>query len=55
MDNQNKYRITNHQNELAVRITGTSQADLFVNSSQALFDVMVDVDKIEEKERLARP
>jgi SHS2 domain-containing protein len=52
MDNQNKYRITNHQNELAVRITGTSQADLFVNSSQALFDVMVDVDKIEAKERL---
>ena len=32
MDNQNKYRITKHQNELAVRITGNSQADLFVNS-----------------------
>ena len=42
MDNQNKYRITKHQNELAVRITGNSQADLFVNSGCALFDVMAD-------------
>jgi len=52
MDKQNKYRITNHQNEMAVRITGGSQADLLVNSSQALFDVMVDAEKIEIKERL---
>ena len=48
----NKYRITQHQNELAVRITGDSQADLFVNSGLALFDVMADIDKIEVKERL---
>jgi SHS2 domain-containing protein len=52
MENQSKYRITKHQNELAVRITGNSQADLFVNSGLALFDVMADVDKIEVKERL---
>lgn len=52
MDTQNKYRITNHQNELAVRITGNSQADLFVNSAVALFDVMADVEKVEVKERL---
>ncbi len=52
MDTQNKYRITNHQNELAVRITGNSQADLFVNSAVALFDVMADVEKIEVTERL---
>jgi len=52
MDNQNKYRITKHQNELAVRITGNSQAELFVNSGLALFDVMADPDKIEVKDRL---
>jgi SHS2 domain-containing protein len=48
----NKYRITKHQTELAVRITGNTQADLFVNSGLALFDVMADVDRIEVKERL---
>jgi SHS2 domain-containing protein len=37
---------------IAVRITGNSQADLFVNSGCALFDVMADVGKIEVKERL---
>src|SRR5512139_3554306 len=52
MDNQTKYRITKHQNELAVRITGNSQAELFVNSGLALFDVMAASDKIESKERL---
>lgn len=52
MDNQNKYRITKHQTELAVRITGNSQAELFVNSGLALFDVMAAADKIELRERL---
>ena len=52
MDNQNKYRITKHQNELAVRITGNSQADLFVNSGCALFDVMANTGEIEVKEHL---
>ena len=40
MDNQKNYRITKHQSELAVRVTGNSQADLFANSALALFDVM---------------
>ena len=52
MDTQNTYRVTKHQNELAVRITGNSQAELFVNSGLALFDVMADTDKIELTERL---
>lgn len=52
MENQIKYRITKHQNELAVRITGNSQAELFVNSGFALFEVIADADKIEVKERL---
>lgn len=53
MEQPKKYRLTKHQSELAVRVTGDSQADLFANSAMALFDVMVaDVDKIEGKERL---
>ncbi|HEY7713150.1 MAG TPA: archease [Candidatus Binatia bacterium] len=54
MEKQKKYRLTKHQSELAVRVTGDSQADLFANSALALFDVMVaDVDKVETRERLA--
>jgi protein archease len=52
MDNQKKYRITKHQTELAVRINGISQADLFANSAFALFDVMTDPNAIEIKERI---
>jgi SHS2 domain-containing protein len=52
MENQKKYRVTRRQSELAVRITGGSQADLFSNSAFALFDVMAHVDKIEIKERM---
>ncbi|MGE5216492.1 MAG: archease [Chloroflexota bacterium] len=54
MENQKKYRLTRHQSELAVRVTGDSQADLFANSAWALFDVMMaDVGKIESRERIA--
>jgi len=53
MDKQKRYRITKHQSELAVRVTGDSQADLFANSALALFDVMVaDMDKVAIKERI---
>jgi SHS2 domain-containing protein len=53
MEKPKKYRITKHQSELAVRVTGDSQADLFTNSAVALFDVMVaDPEKIDSKERL---
>jgi SHS2 domain-containing protein len=52
MDNQKKYRLTTRQSELAVRIVGNSQADLFANSAYALFDVMTEIDKIEIKDRL---
>ncbi len=48
-----KYRITQHQSELAVRVVGDSQADLFSNSGFALFDVMVaDLEKVEAREKL---
>src|SRR5499426_310565 len=49
---EKKYRITRHQTELAVRITGSSQADLFANSAFALFDVMTDPTTIEITERI---
>ena len=52
MENQKKYRVTTRQSELAVKVTGGSQADLFANSAFALFDVISDVEKIETKERL---
>lgn len=53
MANQKNYRITKHQSELAVRVVGGSQADLFANSALTLFDVMVmDVEKIECKESI---
>ena len=52
MDNQKKYRLTTRQSELAVRIVGNSQADLFANSAYALFDVMTEIEKIEIKDRL---
>ncbi len=51
MENKN-YRITPRQSELAVRIVGKSQADLFVNAAVALFDVMTEREKIEVKERM---
>jgi protein archease len=52
MENQKKYRLMTRQSELAVKVVGNSQADLFANSAFALFDVMTDVEKIEIKERL---
>jgi SHS2 domain-containing protein len=52
MDNRKNYRLTTRQSELAVRVVGNSQAELFANSALALFDVMTDVEKIEIKEQL---
>ncbi len=52
MEKEKKYRLTTRQSELAVKVAGGSQADLFANSAFALFDVMSDVEKIEIKERL---
>ncbi|MDH3443708.1 MAG: archease [Deltaproteobacteria bacterium] len=52
MDKEKNYRITARQSELAVRIVGKSQANLFVNAAVALFDVTTDGDKIEVKERM---
>ena len=52
MDKEKRYRVTTRQSELAVKVFGNSQANLFVNSASALFDVMTDVGKVEVKDRL---
>jgi SHS2 domain-containing protein len=52
MEKEKKYRLTTRQSELAVKVTGGSQADLFANSAFALFDVISDVETIEIKERM---
>ena len=53
MENQKKYRITKRQSELAVKVVGASQADLFANSAYTLFDVMVaDLDKVDCKDHI---
>jgi SHS2 domain-containing protein len=50
MDNTKRYRITPHHSELAVKVFGSSQVELFQNSGWALFDVTTDVEKIETKD-----
>jgi len=52
MDKEKNYRITARQSELAVRVVGNSQENLFVNAAAALFDVMTESDKIEAKEHM---
>jgi SHS2 domain-containing protein len=50
MDNIKRYRITPHHSELAVKVFGSSQLELFQNSGWALFDVTTDIEKIETKD-----
>ena len=50
MDNIKRYRITPHHSELAVKVFGSSQLELFQNSGWALFDVTTDMEKIESKD-----
>ena len=52
MAEQRRYRVTTRQSELAVKVFGSSQADLFANSAVALFDLMTDLEKIRLQERL---
>jgi SHS2 domain-containing protein len=52
MDTSKRYRITPHHSELAVKVFGSSQNELFANSAWALFDVITDTEKIDLKERL---
>ena len=50
MDNIKRYRVIPHHSELAVKVFGSSQVELFQNSGWALFDVTTDIEKIETKD-----
>jgi SHS2 domain-containing protein len=52
MEKEKNYRIIARQSELAVRVVGTSQTNLFVNAAFALFDVITDTGTVEAKERM---
>ncbi len=52
MDSPKRYRILTRSSELAIKVFGKSQADLFANSAFALFDLITDVDKVEMRDRL---
>jgi SHS2 domain-containing protein len=52
MDHQKRYRVTERQSALAVKVLGNSQTELFENAAFALFDVMTDIDKVDIKERM---
>jgi SHS2 domain-containing protein len=52
MAEQKRYRIFSRSSELAVKVFGRSQAELFANSAFALFDLMTDVEKVEVRDQL---
>lgn len=53
MDDQKRYRILRRQSDLAIKVFGKSQQELFANSAFALFDLMTDVEKIHIEEHLS--
>ena len=52
MANDQRYRTFNRSSDLAVKIFGKTQAELFANSAFALFDIMTDVKTIDLRDRL---
>jgi len=52
VDNPKKYRILTRSSDLAIKVFGKTQAELFANSAFALFDLMTDIQKVEVRERL---
>jgi SHS2 domain-containing protein len=52
MSEQKKYRTFNRSSDLAVKIFGNSQAELFANSGFALFDLMTQIENVEVKEHM---
>ncbi len=52
VDNPKKYRILTRSSDLAIKVFGKTQAELFANSAFALFDLMTDVQKVEVREHL---
>jgi SHS2 domain-containing protein len=52
MADPKKYKTFNRSSELAVKISGASQAELFSNSGFALFDIMTQIDKVGDNDHL---
>ena len=52
MANDQRYRTFNRSSDLAVKIFGKTQAELFANSAFALFDIMTDVKTIDLHDHL---
>ena len=52
MTEQKKYRIFSRSSDLAVKVFGKSQAELFANSAFALFDQLTDIGKVDLHDRL---
>ena len=52
MTEQKKYRIFSRSSDLAVKVFGKSQAELFANSAFALFDQLTDIGKVDLHDHL---
>jgi SHS2 domain-containing protein len=52
MSEEKKYRTISRSSDLAVKVFGASQADLFANSGFALFDLLTQIDKVGVSEHL---
>ncbi|MBI2361170.1 MAG: archease [Deltaproteobacteria bacterium] len=52
MAEQKKYRILSRSSDLLIKVFGGTQAELFANSAFALFDLITDIGKVEDRERM---
>jgi SHS2 domain-containing protein len=52
MSEEKKYRTIKRSSDLAVKIFGKSQAELFANSGFALFDLLTYIDRVEPSEQM---
>jgi SHS2 domain-containing protein len=52
MSEEKKYRTIKRSSDLAVKIFGKSQAELFANSGFALFDLLTHIERVETGEQL---
>ena len=48
-----RYKTFNHTADLGIEVYGEDQKQLFVNAGLALFDLITDIDKVEEKTSLS--
>jgi len=46
------YEFINHTADLGIKVRGKSLADLFANAGYALFDILLEIEKLEPKESI---